>query len=583
MSSPVGLDWVRLDINYVSLAYETLRRSYAEASYTLRPESESFLVGGTLMSAYDVILDTVSWKAYSGVGPYPQDVAAGTNPLAGGFIDRSEELLRSARVPIDPRMPPYNYRPTDSISARTASLQAAFEAANTTKLGILINDTYYVSSILLENHTDYHIFGGGAIIGASTGSYVLGIKNCTGLTSSGRTFVTGPDVGYTCGAKVWASGESSPGVLKTCSLHHLDFKITNVTPAWIFGEDESPDNLLSEIVVEGGYTYNVSEVARIIGSQAVIEFRGYQSIVARAAGVPVPFTVKGGVLHINGGELQMPGFTNGYTVLLLPLNSPGFDNKFGSCFINGTAVESASLWMLAYNPANVPNIVAGSGKFVMDNCSGFTNFSGDNIQADSSFTGSVVITDTCEFHRTSAKPAATFVSGIQAGKAKIADNAFDANFNKGLQFYRRTEQLPLYGHRSIFTASNLSGQSFPQSTSTVMKFSSIDTTGQNGFYSPDYSVSTGIFTVPAGGLKSVKVLFEFNAMSARPNSEVTLLIDSAIVGGICGVANKYVSQMFDVGDLAAGQTLQFRFTNLDTGFSVGTSNSDRFVISARTE
>lgn len=589
---------------------EALRRSYAEAGYTM--VVGSFELGGTVATTTEVLLYEADGVAYSWQGALPKTVPADSTPASSGGVSASAWLpmgnitlrseLASAVTPgadliglptgtlteylaqqrgIDPRLPPYNYKSTDSIALRTAALQAAFNDANATKFGIWLFGDFIISSILLEDHTSYSIFGSGSIQGASTGAYVLGIKNCTDLKGGHGIYITGPTTGYGCGVKVWASGEVS-GVLRTCSLHTLGFKISNISPAWIFGDDADPDNLLSEIVIEGGLTYNVGEVARIIGSQAVIEFRGYQAIVATSGGTP--FTVKGGVLHFNGGELQMPGVTNGYMVQLLPINSPGFDNRYGSCYINGTAVECASLWLLAHNPSAVPSVVAGSGKFVMDNCSGFANFSGDNLQSDSSFTGSVVITDTCEFHRTSPKPGGTYIAGLLgSAKVKVAGAAFDSNFNTGLQAYRPGIQIPQYGHRRIFEANNLSGQSFPQSVATDMKFSSVVSTGENTFYYSAYNPATGIFTVPAGGLKSVKVLLEFNAVATRPNSEICLLIDGAQVGGACGVPNKFVSQMFDIGDLSAGQTIRFRFTNLDTGFSVGTTNTDRFVISARTE
>lgn len=74
-------------------SYEALRRSYLYAGYLLRPYPESFMDGATLTSVYDVVLDTVTGKAYSGSGPFPQDVDPGTNPLGGGFTDRSGDLL----------------------------------------------------------------------------------------------------------------------------------------------------------------------------------------------------------------------------------------------------------------------------------------------------------------------------------------------------------------------------------------------------------------------------------------------------------------------------------------------------------
>lgn len=73
--------------------WEALRRSYEGAGLTLRPYPESFKNGGTLTTATSVLLHEESCKAYSGTGPFPQDVDQNTNPLDGGFVDRSGELL----------------------------------------------------------------------------------------------------------------------------------------------------------------------------------------------------------------------------------------------------------------------------------------------------------------------------------------------------------------------------------------------------------------------------------------------------------------------------------------------------------
>ena len=68
---------------------EALRRSYAEAGYNL--VDGSFEAGGTLVNANDVLLQERTGKAFSGpAGP----VAAGTTPASGGFVDRSQTILR---------------------------------------------------------------------------------------------------------------------------------------------------------------------------------------------------------------------------------------------------------------------------------------------------------------------------------------------------------------------------------------------------------------------------------------------------------------------------------------------------------
>lgn len=68
-------------------AKEALRRTYAENGYTL--VVGSFEEGGALTSATDVLLHKASGKAYTGSGPFPQDVVAGTDPTSGGFTDKS--------------------------------------------------------------------------------------------------------------------------------------------------------------------------------------------------------------------------------------------------------------------------------------------------------------------------------------------------------------------------------------------------------------------------------------------------------------------------------------------------------------
>lgn len=72
-------------------AYEALVRTYLGAGYLLRPSPESFETGGTLTGPDDVLLHKASRKAFSSLGPFPQEVLPETNP-SSGFIDRSYML-----------------------------------------------------------------------------------------------------------------------------------------------------------------------------------------------------------------------------------------------------------------------------------------------------------------------------------------------------------------------------------------------------------------------------------------------------------------------------------------------------------
>lgn len=76
---------------------EALGRTYAFVGYILRPYPESFEAGGTLTSAADVLLHEASGMAYSGPGPFPQNVAAGTNPQEGEFVSRANDYCSTVK------------------------------------------------------------------------------------------------------------------------------------------------------------------------------------------------------------------------------------------------------------------------------------------------------------------------------------------------------------------------------------------------------------------------------------------------------------------------------------------------------
>jgi hypothetical protein len=472
---------------------------------------------------------------------------------------------------IDPRLPPYNYKPTNSLAVRSASLNAAFADANSSKLGIVLYGQFSVSPFSLVGHTEYAIYGSGAIlIQGGTGAGIE-IKNCTGLKSYGNLIVSG-NATLTCGVKVWAQGSVAPF---TCSLHRLCFSVVNCDLAWQFGDLSAPDNLLSEIVVADGHTYNCRRVFSVIGSQAVIEFNGYQLIsVDGSIGSSTPQIgdVTGGVVHINGGEVQMPGVSTGYGFTLFPLNSPGFENRYGSVYIAGSAVEIASLWCLAYNPSSVPSVAVGSGRFSMDACSGFANFSGENVQCGPDFSGRVTISPSCDFHRTSPK-SVPIVGCDGATVIEISPTAFDGNFPMGLGAIRGG--VAIFSQREIFRSVNLSGQSFPVGTSVIKPTVPV-TTGDYARFNASFV--NGAFTVPLGGLRDVTASCSIDTLAARPGDGLTFYING-VAKQIFEITSRYNYHSVSLGDLAAGNVVTVGVTTA-AGFSVGSNNNDFIAISA---
>lgn len=84
-----NLDILSSNIALLNSNREALRRSYAEAGYNL--VDGSFEVGGTLVNSNDVLLQERTGKAFSGPAG---TVAAGTNPVSGGFVDRSAVITQ---------------------------------------------------------------------------------------------------------------------------------------------------------------------------------------------------------------------------------------------------------------------------------------------------------------------------------------------------------------------------------------------------------------------------------------------------------------------------------------------------------
>lgn len=89
-----GEGWKVVNRNALTIAREALRRTYQEVGLNL--VEGSFEQGANITSTTDVVLHEKTGKCYSGpIGQVPK----GTNPLSGGFVDKSRESLRIKWVP----------------------------------------------------------------------------------------------------------------------------------------------------------------------------------------------------------------------------------------------------------------------------------------------------------------------------------------------------------------------------------------------------------------------------------------------------------------------------------------------------
>ena len=138
------------------LTRESLRRSYAEAGYNL--VDGSFEAGGTLLKYEDVLIQEGSGKAYSGAGPFPQLVTAGTNPLEGVFIERSTSLLRDRAI--ENAISVFDYIPTEqqaAIKNRTSTYDVTADVQRAVNAALALGSTprlFYPSGLYRQGQVN---------------------------------------------------------------------------------------------------------------------------------------------------------------------------------------------------------------------------------------------------------------------------------------------------------------------------------------------------------------------------------------------------------------------------------------------
>ncbi|REF27778.1 head binding protein [Xenorhabdus cabanillasii] len=478
---------------------------------------------------------------------------------------------------IDPRMPPYNYRDSDDLETRTASIQAAFEAANTSKKSVSMAGFYYIDSLTIVGHSDYSVIGFGGIIAQGNGGagrFCIEMKNCTNINWVGTLSLNGK-AGFDGGVKVWADKDGGT------SRMQLSISVVGSAIAWQFGDKSQPDRLVSEIRVFGCQTYNVREVVRIIGSQAVIEFNGCQMVAtAGAIGTNIVCigTLYGGALRINGGEVMMPTEPTGQLFRSFPIDSPAYAKAYGIVTITGAPIESAGLWFNAYNIDGITSPAAETGGFVLSACSGYTPFSHVNIQTSGNFSGKIDIDHTCYFHRLDVKTSQIVVCTSNSHPiVRLHDDAFDSNFPKG--FSAVTGGVLAFPFRQITQVTNLGGVSYPSNSTNNLIFQSMHAVGENPYYGVNYNTSTGEFIVPVGGLKSVRLHVEISFSAAMPGGTISVIV-STVMKSTCGIPSARLSADFDLGNIVAGDVISLRIFNPNSTVTTTSSNLDMLVFSA---
>ncbi|WP_460153577.1 hypothetical protein [Pseudomonas sp. S2_B07] len=530
----------------------------------------------------DAVVDAadVSYIYPDGVVRTVQDLSNKSNDLLGlkGLGYRSRDAWIALNYlgvsPLDFGAPGYGN--TDA----TAAVNLAVAEAKSKRIPLNIDAFFLVSApVVIEDANGLVIKGSGIIRTSSdTAQYVLDIKNCTGVTASGNITIDGNSkVNIIAAIRVAAIG-SAGGVMKTCSLHHLKLDAINASIGWQIGDFSAPDNLISEMKLSGT-TYNTPVGMLVIGSQAVINISG-MDLVAAGQGIFATYAHSlvinhGGIVILGDSEAQMPAVSNGLAFVSCPIDSPAFANSYGAFTLQSCPVETPSILFLAYNPRAVPNPEPGTGGIIMNGCRGYHNCSVESFQGAVDFSGSVLIGDNGFFRTTPKTTRNSSFSG--PAKVRISDSAFDDHFLKGLGGI--LGGIALFDYQKIFEASYILGATMASGANTFL-YQAVPATYENSHFYANYNLANGVFTVPVGGLKSVRI--QLNFINSQPNAGSALQVTvNGLIRASASANSTYSSGSFELGDLAAGDMISAQFLNAGSAFAATGAAQNQMVICAR--
>jgi len=462
------------------------------------------------------------------------------------------------------------------LEESTIAVQSAFNYVASFNGTIEIDDLYLVDTIKVTGVNGFAMTGKGALIGnaTTTRDAVLEFKNCTDVTATKTLTISGSyNENYTAGVKVWA--EISTG---TSSLNVLKFNIVGAKLAWQFGDLSEPDVLLSEMSIGEGYTYGCPECLLVIGTQAVIGVTDYQLISGTSGGTGTWLTLPrnvirtiGGRVQVNGGEVILTDVITGVTCNIQPIDSTSFDNSYGKVIMSNVEIESSSQLLVTSNPNNILNTT--KGLFDLSQCGGYHSQNAFSfMQTDIDFIGEVVVKQ-CDFYGAVARTQPTLQCYGNAN-VYIDDISFKTNFVQGLGAI--SGGIVHFTYRMILNANNLVGQTLTSGAATTLVFASKVSDIDLNRFTLDYNALTGVFTVPTGGLKNIKI--ETQLLKAGLGGEWYVQINGSSYG-IRELGN-YSHNSYSINSLNAGDTIKIVLLNLSATTVATSAYLDYFQIFA---
>lgn len=392
----------------------------------------------------------------------------------------------------------------------TASLQAILDSAIAVNGAIVdITGDYSVSRLTVIGAAGIKFTGRGSLVANSSSAQteVLLMSNCTTIDADCDWFINvGYRTNYACAIRcdTKAAGQAFAGVQINGTITPIAAKV-----GIIFGNLARPDDLVSEVHWKMGKTFGCMIPVQAFGAQTVINITASNIAVLFGAGDAawqamdqVAVDSYGATVNISGCELLKVESGLGALCRINAITS-GTGVQYGFITVSGaTLIETAARLGVS---SNSTGIASAAGGFLFSGCHGvFTGGSpagaaADVFEMDGLFNGAA-LTPGCDFFASS--PRTTLPLFFSNGLAEFDGmSSFKSGFTSTLRnMVGGTGGVRRFKDEVILDARNLNGQVFGAGN-VVAKFQTVADVG----LSSAYNASTGVFTVPTGGLKVLRV------------------------------------------------------------------------------
>lgn len=468
----------------------------------------------------------------------------------------------------------------------TAAIQAAVNLSTTLGISLRLVGSFRVSQIVINGAADFALSAMATILGLESGSFdaVLVVKNSGNVSVFGALTVSaGWSEGYSAGVACYTDNGTQASRL---SFHNV--VVIGALVGWRFGRYSEPDALVSEISVLGGSLYGCRGVCEAIGSQTVVKFVGVDMISDMANGdagwLAYPgFCVRsvGAAVIVSASELLLTQETDGTCIELRPVASTIYGHAYGQVDVSHCLIESASEHVRAHNPSGVASVVSSSGRIAIISCKGYhSQDTFPMITTAADFQGAVVLLG----NRFYGPVARTHPNVLAHGLCDVwlDEMGYGHNFMPGLQAC--VGGVVRFSRRTILSVSNTVGQALAVNVSTVLKFQSVASSPNANRFGSNYSASSGQFTVPAGGLRDVKIDVALRTSQPSHPLDLSIYVGGAFAAPFStmpgGAGSGFAVGSLELGDLPAGSTIDVRAVQYGAGSVCNGGSFEYFKLTA---